>query len=55
MAARDPDCIFCRIAAHEVPSQIVLEDERVAAFRDLDPMAPLHVLVVPKDHIRSAA
>jgi histidine triad (HIT) family protein len=44
------DCLFCRIAKKEVPSQIVYEDERVIAFRDLYPVAPIHVLIVPKHH-----
>ena len=43
-------CIFCRIAAKEVPSQIVYEDEDFTAFRDLNPKAPVHVLLVPKKH-----
>lgn len=45
------DCIFCRIAAGEVPAQVVREDEDTVAFRDLDPKAPVHVLVVPRRHI----
>lgn len=44
------DCIFCKIAQHEIPSDIVYEDEQVVAFRDLDPQAPTHVLVIPKQH-----
>jgi len=44
-------CIFCRIASKEVPSTIVWEDERAVAFRDANPKAPLHVLVVPRQHI----
>jgi histidine triad (HIT) family protein len=47
------DCIFCRIAAGEVPAQVVREDEDTIAFRDLDPKAPLHVLVIPRRHIAS--
>jgi histidine triad (HIT) family protein len=50
--ARDPDCLFCQIAAGQTPAQVVWEDEQVAAFRDIDPQAPTHVLVVPKDHHR---
>jgi histidine triad (HIT) family protein len=46
----DPDCLFCRIVAGEVPSTKVLETERSYAFRDIAPHAPTHVLVVPKDH-----
>ena len=44
------DCIFCKIANHEIPSSIVYEDDKVIAFDDLNPQAPVHVLVVPKDH-----
>jgi histidine triad (HIT) family protein len=46
----DPECVFCRIAAGEVPAEVVAEDDRALAFRDLDPMAPLHVLVIPRAH-----
>ena len=44
------NCIFCRIAAGEIPSTKVYEDERVLAFRDIDPQAPVHVLLIPKKH-----
>lgn len=44
------DCIFCKIANGEIPGDMVFEDEHVAAFRDLNPQAPVHVLVVPKKH-----
>lgn len=44
------DCIFCKIAAGEIPSTKVYEDEQVLAFRDLNPVAPTHVLVIPKEH-----
>ncbi len=47
------DCIFCRIAAGLIPSQKVLEDERFVAFRDINPKAPQHILVVPREHIPS--
>ncbi|MEH3078559.1 MAG: HIT domain-containing protein [Quadrisphaera sp.] len=50
--AQDPDCIFCRIASGDVPADVVARTDRVVAFRDLDPQAPLHVLVVPVDHHR---
>jgi histidine triad (HIT) family protein len=46
-------CIFCRIAAKNIPSTIVYEDDDVVAFRDLSPQAPTHVLVIPKRHIAS--
>ncbi|MDQ3810956.1 MAG: histidine triad nucleotide-binding protein [Chloroflexota bacterium] len=45
------DCIFCRIVAREVPATIVHQDERVTAFRDLNPQAPVHLLLVPNQHI----
>jgi histidine triad (HIT) family protein len=45
------DCIFCRIANHEISSTIVYEDEQIIAFEDIDPQAPVHVLIVPKKHI----
>jgi histidine triad (HIT) family protein len=45
------DCIFCKIAAGEIKAQRVYEDDRVVAFRDLNPQAPLHVLVIPREHI----
>ncbi len=47
------DCIFCKIANKEIPSSIVYEDEQVVAFKDLEPQAPVHVLVIPKKHIES--
>ena len=47
------DCIFCRIAAGAIPSDIVLEDGEFVAFRDINPVAPKHVLVVPREHIVS--
>jgi len=46
-------CIFCRIAAKDVPAGIVYEDADVVAFRDLSPQAPTHVLVIPKRHVAS--
>ena len=44
------DCIFCKLANHEIPTNIVFEDDLVAAFEDANPQAPVHVLVVPKAH-----
>ena len=44
------DCIFCKIANHEIETSMVYEDDLVAAFRDMSPQAPVHVLVVPKKH-----
>lgn len=48
------DCLFCKIIAGDIPSQKVYEDDTVYAFRDINPMAPVHVLIVPKEHIPSA-
>ena len=45
-----PECLFCRIVSGEVPADVVAATETVLAFRDRDPKAPLHVLVVPRDH-----
>lgn len=47
------DCIFCKIAAGEIPSNRIYEDERVLAFYDAAPQAPVHFLVIPKEHIGS--
>ena len=47
------DCLFCKIAAGEIPSNKVYEDELVYAFYDIDPQAPTHFLVIPKAHIGS--
>ena len=47
------DCLFCRIVAGEVPADIVYQDERSIAFRDINPQAPAHVLVIPRDHMES--
>jgi len=47
------DCLFCRIVRHEIPATIVREDEHTLAFRDIDPKAPTHVLVLPKTHVAS--
>lgn len=49
----DMSCIFCAIAAGEVPATVVHQSERVVAFRDLNPVAPVHVLVVPREHYRN--
>lgn len=48
------DCIFCKIAAGEIPSTCLYEDENVYAFKDINPQAPVHFLVIPKEHIGSA-
>ena len=49
------DCLFCKIAAGEIPSTKVYEDDAVLAFRDIAPQAPTHILVIPKAHIGSVA
>ena len=49
------DCIFCRIAAGEIPSKLVYQDDQVVAFPDIHPAAPVHVLVVPRKHVPSVA
>lgn len=49
------DCLFCKIVAGEIPSKKVYEDESVYAFEDIDPQAPFHVIVIPKQHLASAA
>ncbi len=47
------DCIFCKLANGEIPTDVVFENELAMAFRDMDPQAPTHVLVVPKRHVQS--
>ena len=49
------DCIFCKIIKKEIPSSIFYEDEDVLAFNDINPLAPIHILVIPKKHITSLA
>lgn len=49
------DCLFCKIAAGEIPSKKVYEDEQILAFYDIEPKAPVHVLVIPKMHLAGAA
>lgn len=49
------DCLFCKIVAGEIPSTKIYEDESVYAFADIDPQAPFHAIIVPKEHITSAA
>lgn len=51
----DTSCIFCRIAAREIPADIVRESDLLVAFRDTNPQAPTHILIVPKEHIASIA
>ena len=47
------DCIFCKIVAGQIPSDVVYTDDRVIAFRDIYPMAPVHLLIIPREHIAS--
>ncbi|MGD9115847.1 MAG: histidine triad nucleotide-binding protein [Dehalococcoidia bacterium] len=47
------DCIFCKIAAGEIPSTRVYEDEEIIAFRDINPQAPVHIVIIPRKHIAS--
>lgn len=49
------DCIFCKIVSGEIPSNKAYEDDKVLAFYDLDPQAPVHILIIPKEHIDSVA
>jgi len=49
------DCVFCRIVSGELPADVVTTTDRTVAFRDLNPQAPTHVLVIPREHITNAA
>lgn len=49
----DPSCLFCKIAAGDIPASLVHSSARVVAFRDIDPKAPVHVLVIPREHLAS--
>jgi len=51
----DPDCLFCGIVAGDVPADVVRRDERTVAFRDIAPQAPVHVLIVPRNHLVNAS
>ena len=48
---QDPNCIFCRIVAGQIPARKVYEDEELLAFHDINPWAPVHVLIIPRQHI----
>ena len=54
-ATPDPDCLFCKIVAGEIPAAIVHESEHAVGFRDVSPQAPTHVLVVPRRHVPDVA
>jgi histidine triad (HIT) family protein len=47
------DCLFCKIAEKQIPAKVVYEDDRAVAFRDINPQAPTHILIVPRKHIAS--
>jgi len=49
------DCIFCKIANKEIPAQVVYENDSILAFNDIEPQAPIHILVIPKKHINDIA
>jgi histidine triad (HIT) family protein len=51
----DPNCVFCKIAAGQIPSKKAYEDEQLLAFHDIHPWAPVHVLIIPKQHIATLA
>jgi len=48
-----PDCLFCKIAAREIPAEMIYEDDQLVAIRDINPAAPVHFLLIPKVHIAS--
>ena len=49
------DCLFCKIAHKEIPAKIVLEDSRFLAFEDVSPQAPVHILIIPKEHVEKVS
>lgn len=51
MTQRDPDCLFCKIVADELPSEKLYEDDEIVAFKDVSPQAPFHALVIPRAHL----
>jgi histidine triad (HIT) family protein len=53
--APDPDCLFCKIVAGEIPAEVIHETGTTVAFRDIEPQAPTHVLVIPRVHLPDAA
>ncbi len=48
------DCIFCKIVSGDIPCSLVYQDDKVIAFKDINPLAPVHILIIPKQHIESA-
>ena len=55
MANPDPDCLFCKIVAGDIPADVVHSTDTTVAFRDIEPLAPTHVLVIPRSHHANAA
>ena len=55
VVAHDPDCLFCKIVAGKIPSNVVYQDDEIFVFHDINPWAPVHFLVIPKLHIPSMA
>jgi len=55
MSTHDPDCIFCKIVEGKIPSRKAYEDEDILAFHDIQPWAPVHILLIPKQHLPSLA
>src|SRR2546430_13571686 len=53
--ATDSECLFCKIVAREIPADIVHESDAILAFRDIQPKAPTHILLIPKEHLASIA
>jgi histidine triad (HIT) family protein len=51
----DSSCLFCQIAARQIPADILRESDRVVAFRDINPQAPTHIVIIPKEHVASLA
>lgn len=49
------DCVFCKIARKDIPAKVVFENDRILAFEDVNPKAPVHILIIPKDHIEKAS
>jgi histidine triad (HIT) family protein len=47
------DCLFCKIVHNEIPAELIFEDDRIVAFNDINPQAPIHVLIIPKEHFAS--
>jgi len=49
------DCLFCKIATHKISSKIIYEDSKIIAFNDINPKAPIHILIIPKKHMESVS